>query len=246
MYPDGVALSASVTRRAESVVVMAMAGVAALGLVLTLSRMSIVGGMVGTVVALTLLPRRARGQSIALAAIVVGVVIVAALGIAPGSLTKRISSIFHPTSAHVSTAQGDLLRLHIWAATVKTIEANPISGVGFGHLVQWLPRFGVAVNSASEAHDVYLQLLAEGGVLGLVAILAMVYGYVRDLWRSFGRHRVWVAGAAGALAAELIAWSTDFQLRYVQISGPVAVVFGLVAALVDRRQDRAAAPGPPS
>ena len=93
-----------------------MAGVAALGLVLSLSRMSIVGGLVGTVVALALLPRRARGQSVALAAIVVGVVIAAALGIAPASLTKRISSIFHPTSAHVSTAQGDLLRLHIWAA----------------------------------------------------------------------------------------------------------------------------------
>ena len=234
--PMAIALGASLTRRVWALVVMAMAGTAALGLALSLSRMSLVGGWVGTVVTLALLPRRVRAQSIALVVVTAAAAILLAFGLAPAALSRRFSSIFNPTAAHVSTAQGDLLRLHIWAATLKTIEANPLAGVGFGHLTEWLPRYGVAVNSASEAHDVYLQLFAEGGVLGLLAIVAMVYGYVRDLFRSFARQRVWVAGAAGALTAQLIAWSTDFQLKYVQISGLIAVVFGLVAALVDRRE----------
>ena len=235
--PMTVALSASLRRRIWALAAVAMAGVAALGLALSLSRMSLVGGWVGLVVTLALLPKRVRIRTILFVAAATALVVLMAFGIAPQALSKRISSIFDPTAAHVSTSSGDILRLHIWAAALRTIEANPLTGVGFGHLTQWLPKYGVAVNSASEAHDVYLQLFAEGGVLGIVAILVMVYSYVRDLWRSFGPHRIWVAGAAGALVAQLLAWSTDFQIKYVQISAPVAVVFGLVAALVDRPAD---------
>ena len=90
------------------------------------------------------------------------------------------------------------------------------------------------MNSASEAHDVYLQMLAEGGILGLVAIVGVVIAAVRDLVRSFAAQRPWVAGAAGALLASVVAWTTDYQLRLEPVSAMVAVILGLVAALHDR------------
>jgi O-antigen ligase len=193
--------------------------------------MSIVGGVVGVGVALLLLPGGSRIRT-SLSVLAVGVVVVLlGLGLGGKQLRTRINTIFNPTAAHVSTRAGDVARQHIWKAAIKTGEANLITGVGFGKITTYLPRYGAPVAGTAHAHDTYLQFFAEGGVLGLIALLGVVSASLRDLLRAFRSHRVWVAGATGGLAATLIAWSTDVEVRYVQVSALVAVVIGLIAAL---------------
>jgi hypothetical protein len=67
-------------------------------------------------------------------------------------------------------------------------------------------------------------------------------GTRRGRARGFVAQRVWTAGAAGSLVATLIAWSTDVEVRYVQVSAMVAVLLGLVAALAVK-QERPSAEG---
>jgi O-antigen ligase len=234
--PVSIAYSASQARRSLAFFAMAATGVAALGLTLSLDRASTIGGLVGTIVTLVLLPRGLRGRSALFVVIVLALVVLFALGIAPGAVNARISSIFNPTSAHVSTASGDLLRLRLWSAALKTAAANLVTGVGFGNITEWLPRYGVSINSAAQAQNAYLQMFAEGGILGLVAILGIVGAASRDLVRGFSPNRVWVAGLTGALVASLIAWVTDFEIRYEEVSGMLAILLALIAALVDGRR----------
>ena len=236
--PVTVALAASMRRWSASIATLCIAGVSALGLVLSLSRMSIVGGAVGLGVALVLLPGRPRLRSIAGVGAMLVVVVMIGLAFGGHQLRSRVDSIFHPTAAHVSTASGDVARVRIWNAAVKTGESHLVTGVGFGNITNYLPRYGAAVTGAAHAHDTYLQFLAEGGAIGLIALVVTILAAGRDLVHAFSRQRIWVAGAAGGLVATLIAWSTDVAVRYVQVSAMVAVLIGLIAALSARSQTR--------
>jgi O-antigen ligase len=229
--PMMVAFAASMRRWRAAIVVLCVAAVAGLGLVLSLSRMSIIGGVAGVLVALPLLPGSARLRTLAGVSGVVALVVVLGLSFGGGELRTRISSIFRPTAAHVSTAQGDLSRIRIWNAAIRTAGHNLETGVGVGNITSYLPRYGIPVNAAAQAQDTYLQVFAEGGLLGLLALLGLIAASFRDLFRAFARRRIWVAGAAGALIATLIAWTTDVEVRYVQVSAMVAILMGLIAAL---------------
>jgi O-antigen ligase len=232
--PMGIALAASLRRWSASIGVLGLIGVGALGLLLSLSRMSIVAGVVGIAVALVLLPARARVRTGGGVAVMIVAVTILGFGLGGAQLRKRIDSILNPTAAHVSTAAGDVARVHIWHAAVKTGESHPVTGVGLGNITKYLPRYGVPVTGAAHAHDTYLQLFAEAGVLGLIGLIAVLAAALRDLVRAHVRERLWVAGATGALLATLIAWTTDVEVRYAQVSATVAVLLGLIAALSAR------------
>jgi O-antigen ligase len=229
--PISVALAASLRRWSRSIIVLCLTGVAALGLVLSLSRMSIIGAIAGLVLTLFLLPGAARIRTWGSVALMIAVVVILGLGLGGSQLRTRINSILHPTAAHVSTAAGDVARVHIWHAAARTAEAHPITGVGLGNITKYLPRYGVPVTGAAHAHDTYLQVFAEAGILGLLGLLGLIAAAARDLMRARLSDRIWVAGGAGALLATLIAWSTDVAIRYVQVSAMVAVLLGLIAAL---------------
>jgi O-antigen ligase len=236
-----VAFAAATRRWLGSLAIIAAMGLAAVALLLSLSRMSLIGAAVGLALAVVLLPRPELLRTGAAVAVTVVVVAVAGLAVGGQPLRQRIDSILHPTSSHVSTASGDLAREHIWLAAVETAEANPVAGVGFGNVTKFLPRYGAPVTASSHAHDTYLQFFAEGGVLALIALLGVIGAAFVDLSRAFTTHRVWVAGATGALVATLLSWITDVEVRYVQVSAMVAVLLGLIAALAVRR---ASSPAP--
>jgi O-Antigen ligase len=229
--PMMVALAVALRRWQGAIAVLGGTALASVALLLSFSRMSMVGAAIGLVVTMLLLPRRAllrRGGAVA-AMVVFATVLALSLG--GKSLSQRIDSIFHPTASHVSTASGDLTREQIWHAAIKTAEANLLAGVGLGNVARHLPRYGVPSNPASHAHDTYLQFFAEGGVLALLGLLGLLGAAVVDLFRGFASNRIWVAGAAGSLVATMLAWVTDVEVRYLQVSAMVAVLLGLIAAL---------------
>ncbi|HEY6396752.1 MAG TPA: glycosyltransferase, partial [Solirubrobacteraceae bacterium] len=235
--PLTVALGAHFRQWQRSAVVVALAGVIATVLVLSLSRMSLIGGAGGAVLVVAMLPRRRMLRTGLMLAATVAAVTAVVLATNGQAVSRRISSIFKPTAAHVSTASGDLARVRIWHAALNTAEANLVTGVGFGNVTKYLPRYGVPVVPYAHAHDTYLQFLAEGGILALLGVLGVTAAAGVDLLRSFQANRIWVAGAAGALVATLVSWITDVEVRYVQVSAMVAILLGLIAALAARRQE---------
>lgn len=130
-------------------------------------------------------------------------------------------------------------RLLIWQDAVRMMQDFPLTGTGLNTYgiamlhYQTLPRHELYI----EAHNDYLQLAAEGGVLLVLPIVLAVGLFLREVWRRF-RERAddartyWLrAGAVIGLSAVAIQELFDFTL---QMPG-AAVLFVVLAAIAIHR-----------
>ena len=69
-------------------------------------------------------------------------------------------------------------RFDIWKAYLQIFKDNPVAGVGFNegpsHLLKTYEKLGMDQTFVSHAHNDYLQVLAETGVIGLLAYLFLL------------------------------------------------------------------------
>jgi len=111
-------------------------------------------------------------------------------------------------------------RLHFWSVALKIFVDNPIIGAG-------LDAFGVAFTRydtwngmwrVEQAHNDYLQILADGGVIGLACAAAFIFLLFRRgltvIRRSSspGRRSIAVGALAGCFGI-LVHSFFDFPLR---------------------------------
>jgi len=124
-------------------------------------------------------------------------------------------------------------RLHYWRSTLDMIRDHPLAGVGLG-------AFGVAYTRydpsngfyrLEQAHNDYLQLLADGGVLGaslgLVFIILLFYRGLTCAQSSDHFRRGIAVGALAGCFAVLIHSFFDFSLHTTSN----ALLFLVLAAL---------------
>jgi O-antigen ligase len=214
----------------RSLLVMAAGMVIGLGLVLTFSRMSWVAALAGLALAVLLRPKGARARLAGGLLLLGGLAIVIAVAAAGPTLRTRYDSIFHPTAANVSTANGDRTRQQLWKVALDVAVQHPVAGVGFDKLAPELATRVADVSILSHAHSTYLQLAAEGGlVLGVGALVLFALALGRDL-RNGLRASPLAAGLAGSVLALAICWTTDYTIRYEAVAASVAPLIGLIAA----------------
>lgn len=106
------------------------------------------------------------------------------------------------TPTNYSTAE----RLAHWLAGLRMFQAHPLLGVGAGNYNAAYAQFALPdwPEPLGQAHNYYINVAAETGVLGLVAFLALVAVSLYLGWRV--AHAAVLAGAAGrALALGLLA-----------------------------------------
>lgn len=72
-------------------------------------------------------------------------------------------------------------RAEAWLAILDYSKSNPIFGTGFGLSNQMLRENGVNVT----AHNIYLRILAETGLPGLLFFLAFLFVWIVFLYRKF-------------------------------------------------------------
>lgn len=183
-------------------------GVGLIGLMLSQSRGGTVGMMVGVAVVLAMVAPRIRlsmvraapiGLIAALAVLAIGIGIVAA-GVKTFSGDETLV-----TPANFAVQE----RLSHWAAAVEMAKAHPFVGVGAGNYdlnyreftQEWRFRIG-----RGHAHDTYLHFLAQSGVVGLTAYIAMLLGVSLILVRTIrilpeGSRLAILIGSAGVTAA---------------------------------------------
>lgn len=78
-------------------------------------------------------------------------------------------------------------RLLIWQSTLHMILAHPWIGTGWGTFIAYYPAYQSPLEKATSgffAHNDYLQLAAEGGIVALLLVLGMVAGLLLQLKRS--------------------------------------------------------------
>ena len=181
------------------------AGVAAAIMVGTIFLSGSRGGMIAIFVelvffALILLPKLKglggrKGIRIAITVAAFVIVLVSILTSLGGKeLTSRVSSI--STEAHTELSGGT--RLSIARDSVKMFRAQPIYGWGLGTFPVVYPQFRTFYSEfdVNAAHDDYLQLLCEMGVLGFAIMVWFVIALYRAALRKIGNWMSDVSGAA--------------------------------------------------
>lgn len=130
-----------------------------------------------------------------------------------------ISDICQPNSANFSTVE----RLVHWIAGLRMFAANPVLGVGAGNYNAAYPRYTPSLacwpEGLGQAHNYYINVAAETGILGLLAFLALVAAVLWLGWCASHPH----AGAA-RLAASSAPWAVPSRALAI---GLFAVIAGL-------------------
>lgn len=84
-------------------------------------------------------------------------------------LINRIVSIF---DTEETSNQG---RIWIWKESVKSIIKNPLLGVGIGNFPTVLKQDVALAKAGSSAHNLFLQIMAEMGIIAFAVFLVIVY-----------------------------------------------------------------------
>jgi len=170
----------------------------------------------------------------------IGVGIVGLAG--PGQAGMETGS-FSSKSGEAST----VVRLDLWAKTFRMFLDHPLTGTGLGTF-QWgfasYQREG-EWGKLDYAHNDYLQLLSETGLVGavlLVGALLTLFGRILvPALRSIAtRPRFTSVGAAAALAAILAHSVVDGDLQIPADAALFAILLGVLAAAAREEEQRAA------
>ena len=155
-------------------------------LIASYSRGAWIGSIVAFLVMLFFLSSRPFiGVSLVTVTIAIGTILVY-LGFVPDHFENRINTILEYTIVQdvrrVSIDETNfsvIERAAHWQAASKMIEAHPWLGVGMGNYQVVYPTYRLAnwENPLGHAHNVYLNVAAETGVIGLGSYI-LFWGYV--------------------------------------------------------------------
>ncbi|HUZ14601.1 MAG TPA: O-antigen ligase family protein [Gaiellaceae bacterium] len=145
------------------------------------------------------------------------------------------------TTAHLLGTSGSG-RWQFWSAALSEFRAHPLNGGGAGSYGAWWLQHGSLPAFTESAHSLYLEALAELGIIGLLllggAVLAGVVGAVRSA-RALQRADVAAAAACGCAFFVAAAYDWVWQLAGVALVG----VGMLGVALGSRPSTRKPSPG---
>lgn len=140
----------------------------AISMLFTFTRAAWLAGFVGVLVMTWLVDKRFTIGAI-------GVAILAALFV--HSVQVRIEEFFSPVYWYQTFANGRIAR---WLNAYDQMRANPLFGAGLG-------RYGGAVASkyfgVTYVDGYFAKTLAETGLVGLFSFVAVLFVYLRDVWR---------------------------------------------------------------
>ena len=170
------------------------------------------------------LPRRAP----LIALVVVGALFGASLALGAG---ERTTAPLSGGASRYTTLQSN--RYDYWRIALRAFGDEPLRGVGAGGwAVYWL-RLRPFDEGAQDAHSLYLQTLAELGVVGLALLAAFLGGIAwaaRDAWRV-------APGLAAGPIAGFVVWAAhvalDWDWEMPAVTLTALVLAGALLALAE-------------
>lgn len=134
-------------------------------------------------------------------------------------------------------------RVTTWQTILHIVQDHAIEGIGFESLHYVLPQAGedLGLHVKDSAHNTYLRLLAEIGILGLGAFLFLIYRVfalaeagVRRARDRFDRQLS--VGLSGAALALFVSCGFGDRFFQIMITGNLWVACALVDDLVHERR----------
>ena len=141
----------------------------------------------------------------------------------PGAQTARLSSL-------------DSMRYEYWRVALETFADHPLAGTGSGGFrVEWL-RERPERDSAGDAHSVYLETLAELGLAGAAALLALLAGLALSARRALLAEPAATLGLVAMLVTYLVHAALDWDWEMPAVTLPALAAAAAIVATADRAE----------
>jgi O-antigen ligase len=196
----------------------------------TLSRSGIVAGLVAAaIVVVVTRPSRRDGLRFAVGAIAL-IAILAVAGLSLGLEARFYTLAEVPQPDHLGT------RHILWSSALALWQLSPVVGIGAGNFEFDLAMVGHP-DVQTHANSVYLQALSEMGLIGLAAMLFLMWTSIATFARSFSR-RPLVIGMFAAGVALALHQVFDYLWFFPKIGVFWAALLGIaVVELIASRED---------
>jgi O-antigen ligase len=147
------------------------AAIILVGVAFTLSRTGFILAI--TTIGLILIQRTAGRQRIG------AVILLVFLAAGAFALPDTYWQIMFSSLSNIQTGEGTMgLRYGLWQAGLKMWLDHPLTGVGIGQFDNYLPQYGAGLLRARYlglgAHNLYVSMLAETGLVGLALFCILV------------------------------------------------------------------------
>jgi O-antigen ligase len=196
LLPFAVALTV-ISKGLARLFYLGCAAILTVGILVTLSRGGFLGLLALCVVLLWKLGRGRRLKTILVAVLICGTL----FAVMPGGYGARIATIFNTEQDQTGSAQ-QRRELMERAATIAI--KHPLIGVGMGN-------FHIYSIHDKPAHNAYLEIAAELGVMGLIAYLILIFAPLRSLHRIERQTR----GGRSKSAWEMYWLSVSIQAAFI-------------------------------
>jgi O-antigen ligase/polysaccharide polymerase Wzy-like membrane protein len=175
----------------------------------------------------------AAGAAVAIAAIA---------AIAAADPAARLDEFKHPPDApapargfvtrHLASAEGSG-RYQFWESGLDAFASQPVRGVGAGGYESWWAEHGSIAYHIRDAHSLFVEVLAELGILGLLALLCFLGAAAAGGIAARRREPRAGPAAAGALAllacataSAAIDWTWELPAAFVPLIVAAAMLAG--------------------
>ena len=201
------------------------------------------------------LPRATPARSVRVGAGAAAILVVVAIALAAGAggFTVREYEHFVNDNAEPSTSQtrerltdpANNSRLPLWRAAVRIFDTQKLRGTGAGTYQQYYLRYRTSSHYVTDAHSLYLQSLAELGVVGFALILIVVLAILGGLAaRIRGPDRALYAALFAMALACAVHQGFDWDWQMPAVTLGLFILAGL--ALARPRDGRAGRLGLPA
>jgi O-antigen ligase len=208
-----------------------------------------------------------RGAALALGALVAGLLalrylrlryvvptllaIVLVLAMTDPMFLRRLQTLDGQTNPH-AVDRSILARKTYQAGAWHIFLDRPLLGVGFGQSPLYIPRYGRMYGSMlgpkhAAAHNMYLQILAETGLLGLAAFLLLLAAVVRPMFalrQYWAQRRPEYAHTLASLMLALLLFLVTSVFLHLSLTRYLCLLLALCGAATAIYTPAAAPPTP--
>ncbi|MBX3114452.1 MAG: O-antigen ligase family protein [Fimbriimonadaceae bacterium] len=203
-----------------------------IALALTQSKGGYLAAIVGLVIFIAILLFNKVGFKkigFAFVPLIAGFLLAFGLGQAASSANKSATAFARVTESGATAEQSVGFRQNLWKSAIELAKTHP-TGTGVGTYRHYSTQPGLT-ESTVFAHQSYLQLAAEGGILTLVAFLAMAFVWMKYALRGTkiqsAEHVAFRAGVFAAAIGLAAHGMTESNLSFIGSGLLLFILVGL-------------------